>query len=454
MAGAVFDPKQKIGAFGIAMFAVSIILSFVGMVLMAKLGSRSLFYYGIVVLFFFIPCVMVTLELAKRYPNGGMYQWVKSAFGERWAFVSLWIQWGVVIITIPQLFTFIGGIFAYVIHPAWIHQDWYVFTVCIVLSVFSLAVARFGIKASAMMTTFAVLTTLLLPIVLILVFSVIWLIKGLPVQSSLHWHNLLPSLHSFGTYSLLGAGVLAFAGIEAPAYLVKYVKKPAQFARGIVLASIAIIVLNVVVTLALTMFVSPHHESIIAGMIESLLVFLNHFHLHWIIYVYATLALLGYAGVLTSIMITYAEAVYASSQDKLLPQFLLKKNRHGAPMNILFVQIGICVVLSCLFLIIPHVSDVYWMLNAVIAIGLCMRYIVLFIARFKLAVHSHLALKRYTYNAMTVLGIISSLLAIVVLFFPPSQFPVGNLLTYELVLGIGAASFLIIPYLVLKYHQR
>lgn len=454
MAGLVFDSQQKIGTFGIVMFTISMILSFVGMVLMAKLGTQAIFYYGVVVLFFFLPCVIVTLELARRYPNGGFYQWIKNAFGERWAFIALWMQWGVVIITMPQLFTFIAGIFAYVVHPAWIHQAWYIFTVCVLLSLFSLAVSNFGIKASSILTTYAVITTLVLPVLLILVFSVIWLIHGLPVKNHLNWHHLLPSFGALGTYALLGTGVMAFSGVEAPAYLIQYVKKQRQFIRGVIIGCIAIIILNILVTLALTMFVSSHHESIIAGMIQSLLVFLDYFHLHWVIYIYAVLGLFGYAGVLTSLMITYAEGVCASSRDGLLPAFLARKNRHGAPINILMVQIAIGIALSALFLVIPHVSHVYWMINAMVAIGLCMRYVIFFIARFKLTDPSDTMSKRYRYNIISTFGLLSALLGIIVLYFPPGQFPVGRVWIYETVLGLCTLSFLFIPYMVLQCTTR
>lgn len=445
--------KQHIGAFGIAIFTVSIILSFVGMMMMAKLGSSMLFYYGLVAIFFFVPTVMVTIELAKKYPSGGMYQWVKHAFGKEWAFISLWIQWGVVMITMPQLFTFISGLFAMAVHPTWIHQGYYVFIVCILLSSFSLGIARFGIKASTIVTTFAVITTLLLPILLILIFSCIWLVKGLPVQTKLDWSNMVPHLGSLGTYTLLGITVLAFSGVEAPAYLMKYMKKPSTFSKGIIVSAVIIIGLNILVTLALTIFVSPHHESIITGLMQSFSVFLDYFHVRWIIYIYVTLALLGYIGVLTSYLITYAEAVFASSEDKMLPSILSHRNSYGVPINILMIQTVICIALSGLFLIIPHVSDVYWLLNAVIAIGLCLRYILLFVARYKLATWEMIPLKRNFYHIMTALGVLSVIIAIVVLYFPPNQFPVGNVWTYEVILAIGTLSYFFIPLCVLKLRK-
>ena len=57
----------------------------------AKFGSSLIFYYLACAVLFFIPVALVTAELATAWPkNGGIYVWVREAFGARFGFLVIW----------------------------------------------------------------------------------------------------------------------------------------------------------------------------------------------------------------------------------------------------------------------------------------------------------------------------------------------------------------------------
>ena len=54
---------------------------------MASYGLSLIFFYVLVALVFFIPVSLVAAELATAWPErGGVYVWVREAFGKRWGF--------------------------------------------------------------------------------------------------------------------------------------------------------------------------------------------------------------------------------------------------------------------------------------------------------------------------------------------------------------------------------
>ena len=74
----------------------------------AQTGYHIIFYYAICALAFLLPCVLITAQLASHYPKrGGVYIWVREAFGVRAAFLTIWLQWILqcrLVLTKPDVF--------------------------------------------------------------------------------------------------------------------------------------------------------------------------------------------------------------------------------------------------------------------------------------------------------------------------------------------------------------
>jgi hypothetical protein len=68
--------------------------SFRGLPAEAEYGLVSIFYYVFAAVFFLIPVSLVAAELATGWPQkGGVFRWVGEAFGPRWGFVAIFLQW-------------------------------------------------------------------------------------------------------------------------------------------------------------------------------------------------------------------------------------------------------------------------------------------------------------------------------------------------------------------------
>src|SRR4051794_10308121 len=111
-------------------------------------------FYIIAGVTFFFPIILATREFAAKFPiTGGSYLWVRSAFGPRFGFLSIWLQWVSNTIWLPTIFTFISSTLASVIVPEWADNQWYILVASFVLFWLITALSARGIKAISVVST-------------------------------------------------------------------------------------------------------------------------------------------------------------------------------------------------------------------------------------------------------------------------------------------------------------
>lgn len=97
----------RMGVFTLAMINVSAIVSLRGMPAESTYGLSSVFYYIFAAVFFLVPVSLVAAELTTGWPQkGGVYRWVGEAFGKKWGFLAIWLQWIESTIWFPTVLTF------------------------------------------------------------------------------------------------------------------------------------------------------------------------------------------------------------------------------------------------------------------------------------------------------------------------------------------------------------
>src|SRR6185312_15280024 len=101
--------QKPLTIFRLVMMAVIAIDSLKNLPANAQYGSSLLFFYLIATVAFFIPSALVAAELATGWPEtGGIYVWVREAFGKRTAFLAIWTQWLYQLIWYPTILSFIA----------------------------------------------------------------------------------------------------------------------------------------------------------------------------------------------------------------------------------------------------------------------------------------------------------------------------------------------------------
>ena len=88
------EKKKKFKLFDAILGTVCLTLVCESVMPTAAIGNTQYFWWIFLLICFCLPYGMITAELGTTYPSeGGMYDWVKRAFGPKWAGRVAWNYW-------------------------------------------------------------------------------------------------------------------------------------------------------------------------------------------------------------------------------------------------------------------------------------------------------------------------------------------------------------------------
>lgn len=100
------------------LFTVSAILLLDTLAAGASIGPSSVFWWLFLGLIFFVPLAMICAEMGCTYPEqGGIYAWVRNAFGGRWGSRVSWAYWVNTTVWIPAIFILFAGVLRQLFFP-------------------------------------------------------------------------------------------------------------------------------------------------------------------------------------------------------------------------------------------------------------------------------------------------------------------------------------------------
>lgn len=100
------------------LFTVCAILVIDQLAASASIGVQSIFWWVFTLVLFFIPYGLITAEMGSALPQeGGIYSWVRRAFGPLWAGRTAWLWWVNVALWMPSVYILFAGILAQLIYP-------------------------------------------------------------------------------------------------------------------------------------------------------------------------------------------------------------------------------------------------------------------------------------------------------------------------------------------------
>jgi len=449
---------QKLSVFMLAMMNVAIIMNLRGLPMMAKEGLPMIFFLLFATLMFLLPTSLVSAELATGWPvGGGVYKWVKEAFGGRMGFLAIWLQWIQNVIWYPTILAFGAGALAYVfLDPALAGNK--IYNVIVILGVYwgATFINFRGIKTSGLLSTIGVIGGTLLPAILIIALGIVWWVKGNPLQFTIASHSILPDFSNFGNISFLAGVVLLFAGMEVSAVHALEVENPKRdYPRAIFLAGAIIVVVFTLSSLAIAAVLPEKNISLTVGIMQGLKDLLHIFSVDWLLPAVGFLVAFGAIGAVTPWIVGPSKGLLATAKDGNLPPFLAHTNKNGVPTHILFVQGLIVTVISLVYLLMPNVSSAFFLLTALTAILYLLMYILLFATAIKLRYSQPNVPRAYEVPGgnlgmwlVSGIGILGAIFAITVGLFPPAQLTVGSPTFYVTFIVVGIIIFVSAPLII------
>jgi len=456
--------KGVIGFFVLAMMNVAIICSLRGLPVMAKEGLSLVFYYAAAAVFFLVPVSLVTAELATGWPPkgpGGVYIWVREAFGERAGFLAIWLQWIENVIWYPTALSFLAATLAYIYDPALASNKLYMIAV-ILIAYWGGTYANFrGMKTSGAISTIGVICGVFIPGALMIALGALWLLQGNASELVFSARRLIPDPTNIDNIVLFAGAILIFTGIEVSGVHSQEVRDPKNsYPRAILLsAGLAFFILTLG-SLAIAVVIPQKEISLVAGLMEAFRHLLDRFGLRWMIPLLALMISLGALGELCSWIIGPSKGLMTTARHGHIPPFLQKVNDRDVPVNILFVQAGIVTALSLVFLLMPTVSSSYWILSALTVILYLIMYLFLYATVIRLR-YSRPEVKRgYAIPGglpgvwiVGGTGFIGALATLIIGFFPPSQLKTGNVYFYICFLATGTILMCAAPLLLSLFRN-
>lgn len=115
--------RRVMGLADVTLFTVSAMLVIDQLTASASIGTSTIGWWLLAIVFFLVPYGLITAELATTYPEqGGIYVWAKRAFGARWAARTTYWYWVNVALWMPSVFLLFAGLFCQLFISNW--TDW------------------------------------------------------------------------------------------------------------------------------------------------------------------------------------------------------------------------------------------------------------------------------------------------------------------------------------------
>ncbi|MBA3536809.1 MAG: amino acid permease [Tatlockia sp.] len=448
--------KHALTIFSLTMITVGSVDSIRNLPATALFGSQLISFFIMGALFFLIPTALVSAELASGWPKqGGIYIWVKEAFGKKVGFLAIWLQWIENVIWYPTILSFVAGTIGYLINPALASNPYFLWLVIVVSFWGTTFVNMQGMRSSALFSNICAISGLLLPMGLIIGLGAVWLLGGNHSQVQFDTQSISPHWHEQSLWVSLTAIMMSFCGIEIATVHANDVNDPQRaFPRALIYS--VLIILSTLILGSLSIAVVLPHEKInlVAGIMQAFDAFFSQYHLMWLMPVVALMLVMGGLGGVSNWIIAPTKGLLVAGVDGNLPEFFLRANRKGAPIVMLITQAIIVTFLSTLFLFMPSVNGSYWLLTALAAQLYMLMYLLMFAAAIKLRFSAPKQPRAFQIPGgiagiifVAGVGSIGAITTLVVSFMPPDGINVGSVMRYEFTLVIGLLIMCLPPFI-------
>ena len=456
----VSTAQGSITMMAMAILIVTSILSLRGLPSEAKFGIQSVFYYIFAAVVFLLPFSLVCAELASTYTrSGGLYRWISEAFGPRWGWTAMYLEWQTIIIWFPTVLMFGAASLAYIFWPESFDARLAsnkVYTLIIALAIYwAVTLNSFrGMKASNRVSTLGGLWGTIIPGAILIVLGVVYVCMGEKID--LTPMPFFPDFADLSTIVLAASIFLFYGGMEIQAVHINDMRNPARDFPRAVFLSIAIIVIGYAAGTLIIGLVIPSKD---IDLLQSLLVaykrFWNVVGLNWMGNVIALMIMVGVIGQVSALVNGPSTGLMAVAQSGYLPRKLQTVNEKGVNKPILIVAGVFVSVLTLILLVLPTVESAYQIMSQMATIIYLIMVLMIYAAFIRLRRTQPGKKRGFRVPGGKIgewivcgLGVTGAVAALLLSYLPPSQIQTGSPVVYIGILLSGVGIFVALPLIV------
>jgi amino acid transporter len=429
-------PGPKLSVFQLSIITAVTVVSLRSLPAMATEGWASIVMYLAPALVFLVPTALVGAELGTTY-KGGVYVWVREAFGNRFGFLAVWLQWIQNVVWYPIQLAFVAAAVAFMVGRGELSNSG-LFTGAVIIVTYWLAtlLALGGNGLFAKASSLGGLIGTLIPAGLLVIFGIVWVATSQPVSPVLAESSILPKVAGPSSLVLLVSNVLAYAGMEVNAVHAGQLPNPRKdFNKVIAIAFVLIMAVFVLPTLAIAVAVPAGKLGLENGILVAFQTYFDAWHVGWASNAMAAVIVIGALASVVAWVAGPSRGVFLAAKTGLLPPVFQRQNKHGIQLGILVPQGVIVTLLTLIYVIVPNVQDVFLALIGMSAALYVVMYLIMFAAAVVLRRKEPDVVRGYKVPALTAVagvGFTACVLAFIMSFIPaagehaiaPSVYPV------------------------------
>ena len=447
-----------------AIMIVTSILSLRGLPSEAKFGVQSIFYYVFAAIVFLVPFSLVCAELASTYTkSGGLYRWVSEAFGPRWGWTAMYLEWQTIVIWFPTVLMFGAASLAYIFWPESFDRALAsnkIYTLVIAMIIYWAATFNSfrGQKMANKLSTMGGLFGTIIPGALLIVLGVIYLCVGKPIMLS---HvPFFPDFTHLSSVVLAASIFLFYAGMEIQAVHINDMNNPArEFPRSVLISVVIIVVVYCLGTLVIGEVIPTDNINLLQSLLVAYNALWASFNLTWLGNVMAVFIMFGVIGQVSALVTGPATGLMAVAQSGYLPMSMQKVNKNGVNKAVLWVEGIFVTVLTLVLLVLPTVESAYQIMSQMATIIYLIMVLMIYGAFLRLRRTQPNKTRGFKVPGgnvgkwiVTILGMGGAIVALALSYLPPSQISTGNPVVYIGILVLGVGVFVALPLIV--YSRR
>jgi amino acid transporter len=428
--------RRVLGLWDIVFFTVVAVTGLRWIPRGARADAPAMALWVLAWLSFFVPLALAVSVLAKKYPEqGGIYAWVRRAFGPFTSALCGGCLWINNLFYFPSLLLFAAANAAAMfgdLVPGL--GDSRVYSAIFVLGFlwFTVSISIQGFEAGRWLQHVGVIGTWLPVALLILAAAVV--LGTLGSATSFAPSAMVPRGDVLGTLSLWSAFCFAFAGFEIGAFASQEIRDPERtLPRGIAISGVIVTLIYMAGTAAILIIVQASALNERTGIAEAVDIAAAHLGIPMAGQLTAFLLFASSIAGCASWMAGSARIAYAAARDGQWPAPLARLHpRYRTPHVALLVQgvVATVLFLSSLFLTIgggtTTVQESYDILVNLTLVIYFVPYLYLFIGLFRLLNGPELTIGL---RVAALVGLLATAIAMALVFIPPAG--TTNVLNYE-----------------------
>lgn len=438
--------KYKFRLFSAVLATVCIILVGDAVAPTAAIGNSQYLWWIIMLIGFFVPYGLISAELGTQYPSeGGMYTWVKKAFGPKWAGRVAWFYWVNYPLWVASLADLVT---TYLLQMLGFEMTWPIILAIqlfYILLVSVLGVLR--ISQSAWLSNLGAFCKFIFMAGIGALGIYVLVTQGTanPVNS---WTDFLPMVGADGKFDFTGLGFVALIifnmlGFEVVSTFSEDMDNPKkEIPKAVIVGGILIAVFYLLASFGIGVAVPLEELSIDSGLLDSYnsLLTIAGFSagaIKAIIFVVGAMFIYTLIANIASWNFGVNSVIAYAAEDGTFPKSWAKRNKDGVPyiVSIWTGVVGAIIAVGGVIVaqFFPEVSNLFWTFFSLSLVCLLLSYLPMFAAFYKLHKQGPAVKNGYWISGgkikIFLFAAVPLLLLVVALFF--TLFPEFDLAMFE-----------------------